>query len=116
MMGYGNLVVDLRSLKTMRDKNPSCPIFFDGTHSVQLPAGAGDKSTGEREFTPLLCRAAIATGCVDGLFLETHDNASVALCDGPNMVPLNELETLLEQLMELYTHVENTTDHHTRPF
>ena len=116
MMGYNNLVVDMRSLKIMRDENPSCRIIFDGTHSVQLPAGAGDKSSGQREFTPLLCRAAIATGCIDGIFLETHDDPAIALCDGPNMVKLDELETLLNNLQELYTHVENTTDHNTRPF
>jgi 2-dehydro-3-deoxyphosphooctonate aldolase (KDO 8-P synthase) len=116
MLGYNNLVVDMRSLKIMRDENPDCPIIFDGTHSVQLPAGAGNKSTGQREFTPLLCRAAIAAG-IDGLFLECHDNPSVALCDGPNMVPLDELRDLLNQLMELQNNVDGQDfGYHTRSF
>ena len=113
--GYNNLVVDMRSLKIMREENPHCPIIFDGTHSVQLPGSQDGSSGGQREFVRTLCRAAIGAG-VDGLFLEVHDDPDAALCDGPNMIPLNELEHLLFQLKELHTHVEQTFGFNTRPF
>src|SRR3954462_5044075 len=96
--GYNNLVSDMRSLAIMRDTN--CPVVFDATHSVQLPGGQGTSSGGQREFVPVLARAAIATG-VAGLFMETHPDPSKALSDGPNAWPLDQMEELLETLMEL---------------
>ncbi len=92
--GYNNLVVDMRSLPRMRATG--YPVVFDATHSVQLPGGAGDSSTGEREYVPYLTRAAVAAG-VDALFMEVHDEPEVALCDGPNMVRVDELESILKQ-------------------
>ena len=94
--GYNNLVVDMRSLAIMRSLG--YPVVFDATHSVQLPGGGGDRSSGQREFVPVLARAAAAAG-IDALFLEVHDNPDEALSDGPNMVPLSELETLLRQVL-----------------
>ncbi|PRX35719.1 2-dehydro-3-deoxyphosphooctonate aldolase (KDO 8-P synthase) [Orenia metallireducens] len=90
--GYNNLVVDMRSFPIMRDTG--YPVVFDATHSVQLPGGAGDSSAGERKFVPYLTRAAVGAG-VDALFMEVHDEPSKALCDGPNMVSLEDLEELL---------------------
>nr|WP_166667842.1 3-deoxy-8-phosphooctulonate synthase [Orenia marismortui] len=90
--GYNNLVVDMRSLPRM--KKTGYPVVFDATHSVQLPGGAGDSSAGEREYVPYLTRAAVGAG-IDAIFMEVHDEPEVALCDGPNMVPLDELEELL---------------------
>ena len=95
--GYNNLVVDMRSLAIMRG---FCPVVFDGTHSVQLPGGSGACSGGQREFAPLLCRAAVAAG-IDGLFLEVHPNPDRALCDGPNSLPLAEVEGLLAGLLKI---------------
>ncbi len=96
--GYNNLVVDMRSLEIMRSLG--CPLIFDGTHSVQLPGGAGAASGGQREFIPLLTRAAMAAG-IDGLFLEVHPDPEQALCDGPNSLPLAELEPLLQSLLRI---------------
>ena len=90
--GYNNLVVDMRGLPIMRGFN--CPVIFDGTHSVQLPGGAGSSSGGQREFVEYLVRAACAVG-VDGLFLEVHDNPAEGLSDGANMIPLDNLEKIL---------------------
>ena len=96
--GYNNLVSDMRSLSVMRDTG--CPVVFDATHSVQLPGGQGNSSGGQREFVPVLARAAVAVG-VSGLFAETHPDPSKALSDGPNAWPLDRMEELLETLMEL---------------
>jgi len=96
--GYGNLVSDMRSLAIMR--NTGCPVVFDATHSVQLPGGQGTSSGGQREFIPVLARAAVAVG-IAGIFMETHPNPAQALSDGPNAVPLKHMAALLEQLAEL---------------
>jgi 2-dehydro-3-deoxyphosphooctonate aldolase (KDO 8-P synthase) len=96
--GYQNLVVDMRSLAIMRSTR--CPVVFDATHSVQLPGGQGHASGGQREFVPVLARAAVAAG-VDGLFMETHPEPAKALSDGPNAWPLAQMPALLETLLEL---------------
>jgi 2-dehydro-3-deoxyphosphooctonate aldolase (KDO 8-P synthase) len=96
--GYNNLVSDMRSLAIMRDTG--APIVFDATHSVQLPGGQGTSSGGQREFVPVLSRAAVAVG-VAGLFMETHPDPSKALSDGPNAVPLKHMKALLSTLVEL---------------
>jgi 2-dehydro-3-deoxyphosphooctonate aldolase (KDO 8-P synthase) len=96
--GYNNLVSDMRSLAIMRDTG--CPVVFDATHSVQLPGGQGSASGGQREFIPVLARAAIASG-IAGLFMETHPDPSKALSDGPNAWPLGRMEPLLTTLKEL---------------
>ena len=96
--GYNNLVSDMRSLAIMR--KTGCPVVFDATHSVQLPGGLGDASGGQREFVPVLARAAIAVG-VAGLFMETHPNPACAMSDGPNAVPLHRMKELLAQLVTL---------------
>ncbi len=96
--GYNNLVSDMRSLAVMR--NTGCPVVFDATHSVQLPGGQGTASGGQREFVPVLARAAVAAG-VAGVFMETHPNPSQALSDGPNAFPLGHLKTLLQTLKVL---------------
>jgi len=96
--GYNNLVTDMRSLAIMRATG--CPVVFDATHSVQLPGGKGDSSGGQREFVPVLARAAIAAG-VSGVFMETHPNPAVALSDGPNAWPLDRMAPLLATLKEL---------------
>jgi 2-dehydro-3-deoxyphosphooctonate aldolase (KDO 8-P synthase) len=96
--GYNNLVTDMRSLAIMR--GTGCPVVFDATHSVQLPGGKGDSSGGQREFVPVLARAAIAAG-VSGVFMETHPNPAVALSDGPNAWPLDRMAPLLATLKEL---------------
>jgi len=96
--GYNNLVSDMRSLAAMRETG--CPVVFDATHSVQLPGGAGGKSGGQREFVPVLARAAVAAG-VAGLFMETHPDPDKALSDGPNAWPLDCMEDLLGTLKEL---------------
>jgi len=96
--GYNNLVSDMRSLAVMRDTG--CPVVFDGTHSVQLPGGHGDSSGGQREFIPVLARAALAVG-VSGLFMETHPDPANALSDGPNAWPLHRMEELLVTLKRL---------------
>ena len=96
--GYNNLVSDMRSLAIMR--KTGCPVVFDATHSVQLPGGLGDASGGQREFVPVLARAAVAVG-VAGLFMETHPNPACAMSDGPNAVPLHRMKELLAQLVTL---------------
>ncbi|WP_459617819.1 3-deoxy-8-phosphooctulonate synthase [Bordetella sp. 2513F-2] len=96
--GYNNLVSDMRSLAIMRETG--CPVVFDATHSVQLPGGQGSSSGGQREFVPVLARAAVAVG-VSGLFMETHPDPARALSDGPNAVPLQHMGELLASLVEL---------------
>ncbi|MDO8413191.1 MAG: 3-deoxy-8-phosphooctulonate synthase [Gallionellaceae bacterium] len=96
--GYNNLVSDMRSLAVMR--NTGCPVVFDATHSVQLPGGQGTVSGGQREFVPVLARAAVAAG-VSGLFMETHPDPAKALSDGPNAFPLGHLKALLQTLQVL---------------
>ncbi|HBP29448.1 MAG: 3-deoxy-8-phosphooctulonate synthase [Advenella sp.] len=96
--GYNNLVSDMRSLAIMRATE--CPVVFDATHSVQLPGGQGTSSGGQREFVPVLARAAVAVG-VSGLFMETHPDPAVALSDGPNAVPLAHMEALLRSLTDI---------------
>jgi 2-dehydro-3-deoxyphosphooctonate aldolase (KDO 8-P synthase) len=96
--GYNNLVSDMRSLSVMRATG--CPVVFDATHSVQLPGGQGNASGGQREFVPVLARAAVAAG-VSGVFMETHPDPSQALSDGPNAWPLDRMASLLSTLVEL---------------
>lgn len=96
--GYNNLVSDMRSLSIMRQTG--CPVVFDATHSVQLPGGLGHASGGQREFVPILARAALAVG-VAGIFMETHPDPDKALSDGPNAVPLDRMKALLVQLLAL---------------
>ncbi len=96
--GYNNLVSDMRSLSVMRDTG--CPVVFDATHSVQLPGGQGSSSGGQREFVPVLARAAVAVG-VAGVFMETHPDPAKALSDGPNAWPLGRMEALLETMLAL---------------
>ena len=96
--GYNNLVSDMRSLAVMRATG--CPVVFDATHSVQLPGGQGDSSGGQREFVPVLARAAVAAG-VSGIFMETHPDPAKALSDGPNAWPLERMRSLLSTLAEL---------------
>ena len=98
--GYNNLVSDMRSLAVMRETG--CPVVFDATHSVQLPGGQGTSSGGQREFVPVLARAAVAVG-VAGVFMETHPNPAEALSDGPNAWPLDQIESLLSTLRQLDT-------------
>jgi 2-dehydro-3-deoxyphosphooctonate aldolase (KDO 8-P synthase) len=96
--GYNNLVSDMRSLAIMRETK--CPVVFDATHSVQLPGGQGDRSGGQREFVPVLARAAVGAG-IAGLFMETHPDPDRALSDGPNSWPLDRLEPLLQRLLAI---------------
>jgi 2-dehydro-3-deoxyphosphooctonate aldolase (KDO 8-P synthase) len=96
--GYNNLVSDMRSLAVMRETD--CPVVFDATHSVQLPGGQGTSSGGQREFVPVLARAAVAVG-IAGLFMETHPEPDKALSDGPNAWPLGQIESLLLTLKKL---------------
>ncbi len=101
--GYNNLVSDMRSLAIMRETH--APVVFDATHSVQLPGGQGNASGGQREFVPVLARAAVAVG-ISGLFMETHPDPAKALSDGPNAVPLNRMKELLESLVAIDTVVK----------
>lgn len=96
--GYNNLVVDMRSLVSMRDAG--CPVVFDATHSVQLPGGMGDRSGGQREFVQPLARAAVAVG-VAGLFMECHPDPDRALSDGPNAIPLSDMEAIIADLLRI---------------
>ena len=96
--GYNNLVSDMRSLMIMRETG--CPVVYDATHSVQLPGGQGTSSGGQREFIPVLARAAVASG-IAGVFMETHPNPEKALSDGPNAWPLKHMKELLETLKAL---------------
>ncbi len=98
MFGYNNLVVDFRSFEDM--KKIGYPVIFDATHSIQLPGGAGKSSGGQREYAPMLARAAVAAG-VDGIFMEIHKNPDQAPCDGPNSLMLESLESLLSQLISI---------------
>jgi 2-dehydro-3-deoxyphosphooctonate aldolase (KDO 8-P synthase) len=102
--GYNNLIADMRSLAVMRATG--CPVVFDATHSVQLPGGQGGSSGGQREFIPVLARAAVAAG-VAGLFMETHPDPAKALSDGPNAWPLERMEPLLRTLVQLDRAVKN---------
>ncbi len=97
--GYNNLVVDMRSLPIMRSFG--CPVIFDGTHSVQLPGGSGGVSGGQREFIEPLAKAATAVG-IDGLFMEIHPDPDKALCDGPNSIPLGDIEKLLRKIVRIH--------------
>jgi 2-dehydro-3-deoxyphosphooctonate aldolase (KDO 8-P synthase) len=97
--GYNNLVADMRSIPIM--KSFGFPVVFDATHSVQLPGGGGDKSAGQREFAPVLAKAALAVGA-NGLFIETHPKPDEALSDGPNMIPLAEMNTTLKALLKVF--------------
>ena len=101
--GYNNLVSDMRSLAVMR--GTGCPVVFDATHSVQLPGGKGDASGGQREFIPVLARAATAAG-IAGLFMETHPDPNKALSDGPNAWPLDKMRALLEMLVSIDTNIK----------
>lgn len=103
--GYNNLVSDMRSLAVMRETG--CPVVFDATHSVQLPGGQGTCSGGQREFVPVLARAAVAVG-IAGIFMETHPDPDRALSDGPNAWPLNRMRELLTTLIELDRFVKST--------
>ena len=104
--GYNNLVSDMRSLAIMRETG--CPVVFDATHSVQLPGGQGTSSGGQREHVPVLARAAVAAG-IAGLFMETHPNPAQALSDGPNSLPLAQMESLLTTLVALDRVVKAST-------
>jgi 2-dehydro-3-deoxyphosphooctonate aldolase (KDO 8-P synthase) len=105
--GYNNLVSDMRSLAILRETG--CPVVFDATHSVQLPGGQGDRSGGQREFVPVLARAAVAVG-VAGLFMETHPDPAQALSDGPNAWPLDKMRPLLATLKEIDALVKQRGD------
>lgn len=95
--GYGNLVVDMRGLSIMKETT-GCPVVFDATHSVQLPGAKGESSGGERQYAPSLARAAVATGAISALFMESHPDPDNAPCDGPNMLPFAWLPGLLAEL------------------
>jgi 2-dehydro-3-deoxyphosphooctonate aldolase (KDO 8-P synthase) len=97
--GYNNLVADMRSIPVM--KSFGFPVVFDATHSVQQPGGGGDRTTGQREFAPVLAKAALAVGA-NGLFIETHPNPDKALSDGPNMIPLDEMAATLKSLLKIF--------------
>jgi 2-dehydro-3-deoxyphosphooctonate aldolase (KDO 8-P synthase) len=101
--GYNNLVADMRSIPIM--KSFGFPIIFDATHSVQLPGGGGDRTTGQREFAPVLAKAALAVGA-NGLFIETHPKPDEALSDGPNMIPLGEMVAMLRALLKIFEAVK----------
>lgn len=100
--GYNNLVADMRSIPILSQFG--FPVIFDATHSVQLPGGGGDKSSGQREFAPVLVRCALAAGA-NGLFIETHPQPERALSDGPNMIPLRDMPKLLRRLLKVYAAV-----------
>ena len=103
--GYNNLVVDMRSLPVM--SKTGYPVVYDATHSVQQPGAMGTTSGGDREMVPYLARAAVATGCVNAVFIETHQDPDSAPSDGPNMVQLDKLGNLLEQLLSIHTYVQS---------
>ena len=103
--GYNNLVVDMRSLPIMA--RSGYPVIFDATHSVQAPGGLGNVSGGDREMVPYLARAAVATGCVAGVFMETHEDPDNAPSDGPNMVRLDKLKNILEELVTIDGYVKS---------
>jgi len=97
--GYNNLVADMRSIPILR--RTGCPVIFDATHSVQLPGGGGDKSSGQREFAPVLARAALAAGA-NGVFMETHPHPDRSFSDGPNMIPLADMPSVLRSLLKVF--------------
>ena len=101
--GYHNLVADMRSIPIMR--RFGFPVIFDATHSVQLPGGGGDRSSGQREFAPVLARCAVAAGA-SGVFIETHPKPKEALSDGPNMIPLAKMNALLKSLLKVQSAVQ----------
>jgi 2-dehydro-3-deoxyphosphooctonate aldolase (KDO 8-P synthase) len=101
--GYNNLIVDFRGIQIMQ--STGCPVIFDATHSVQLPGGDGTRSGGQREFAPVLARAAVAAGA-DGIFVEVHPDPDKALCDGPNSLPLDQLRSLFIQLIAIRKAIE----------
>jgi 2-dehydro-3-deoxyphosphooctonate aldolase (KDO 8-P synthase) len=101
--GYNNLVSDMRSIPML--KRLGCPVIFDATHSVQLPGGGGNKSGGQREFAPVLARAALAAGA-NGVFIETHPRPDTALSDGPNMIPLIEMPAVLRGLVKVFNAIK----------
>ncbi len=103
--GYNNLVVDMRSLPIMSETG--YPVVYDATHSVQRPGAMGTTSGGDREMVPYLARAAVATGCVNAVFIETHQDPDSAPSDGPNMVQLDKLGNLLEQLLSIHNYVKS---------
>jgi 2-dehydro-3-deoxyphosphooctonate aldolase (KDO 8-P synthase) len=103
--GYNNLVVDMRSLPIMAETG--YPVVYDATHSVQRPGAMGTTSGGDREMVPYLARAAVATGCVNAVFIETHEDPDSAPSDGPNMVRLDKLGNLLEQLLSIHNYVQS---------
>ena len=98
--GYNNLVADMRSIPILRGYG--FPVIFDATHSVQLPGGGGDKSSGQRQYAPVLARCAVVAGA-NGLFIETHPQPDAALSDGPNMIPLKEMSGLIAELAQLHS-------------
>jgi 2-dehydro-3-deoxyphosphooctonate aldolase (KDO 8-P synthase) len=102
--GYNNLVVDMRAFPIMAQFG--YPVVIDATHSIQLPSGGGGKSAGERQFVAPMARAAVAAGA-DGVFMETHADPEIALCDGPNMIPMAEVPELLKQLQRIHGLVRN---------
>lgn len=104
--GYNNLVSDMRALAVMRETK--VPVIYDATHSVQLPGGKGSASDGQREFIPVLARAAVAAG-ISGIFMETHPNPNKALSDGPNAWPIQKIKPLLQQLQAIDNIVKHTT-------
>ncbi|MBF0203129.1 MAG: 3-deoxy-8-phosphooctulonate synthase [Desulfamplus sp.] len=105
--GYNNLVVDFRSIEIIKEMGVS--VIFDATHSVQFPGGSGTASSGESRFAPCLARAAVAAGA-DGIFIETHPDPSRALCDGPNSIPLDQMESLLSTLIKIREAIEIPLD------
>ena len=110
--GYNNLVADMRSLYWIREAGYH--VVFDATHSVQRPGGAGDKTGGDGVLAPVLARAAVAAGC-DGVFIETHENPTQALSDGPNQIPLAQLPALLKQLSQIHALVSLSFPRRSRP-
>ncbi|MDH4247610.1 MAG: 3-deoxy-8-phosphooctulonate synthase [Deltaproteobacteria bacterium] len=100
MFGYNNMVVDMRGFLIM--KSFGFPVVIDATHSIQLPSGAGGKSAGERQFVAPIAQAAVAAGA-DGVFMETHENPEIALCDGPNMIPMSQVLTLVKKLKAIHS-------------
>ena len=103
--GYNNLVADMRSIPIMRGFG--FPVIFDATHSVQLPGGGGDRSGGQREFAPVLARAALAVGA-NGIFMETHPDPDKGLSDGPNMIPLADMPKILASLLKIHAAAKGT--------
>jgi 2-dehydro-3-deoxyphosphooctonate aldolase (KDO 8-P synthase) len=110
--GYNNLVADMRSIPILRKFG--FPVIFDATHSVQLPGGGGDKSSGQREFAPLLARCALAAGA-NGVFVESHPKPEQALSDGPNMIPLAEMHSVLKDWLKIWKAATQMAPHRVSP-